>query len=413
MTNRTRVAAQVGCWIAALMLWAAPVGAADADWQFTPLFLDVHSPPRWFLGTDAQVHLVYELVLANALAGPVAVNTVVVLDAASGAPVQRLSGAALQAAMSTAAAPDTPATALPAGAAGIVWLDVPLRSAARVPAAVRHRVTIDPVPGVPDHFLAFDGPAVVVDRRPPVVRGPPWTGAGWATVGSCCDGPHRRSLMAIGGRRYIGQRYAIDFNQLDAQDRPGTGDPLRPESFPTFGQPVLAVADATVATAVDRYPDLRVGAAREDLSAQSEGGNRVVLDLGSGRFAAYAHLKAGSVRVRTGEKVARGQVIAAAGSSGTNGGPHVHFQVLDAPSLLFAEGLPYVFDAVVVTGQTPPLAQLLPYFDTLAPVPSTRKDVGPRRDALPLGSDVVTFPPLAGPVSASPGNAQAMRVQSR
>jgi len=143
---------------------------------------------------------------------------------------------------------------------------------------------------------------------------------------------------------------------------------------------------------VDRYPDLRVGPAPEQMPPQSEGGNRIVLDLGDGRFAAYAHLQAGSVRVRPGEQVTRGQPIGKAGSSGTNGGPHVHFQVMDRPSLLFADGLPYVFDKFEVMGQTPPLAKVLPYHSTLEPIPVTTGNVGPRRDAFPLSGDVVTFP---------------------
>ena len=399
MSHHGRVRARACGAVAVLVLCLAQAPAARAvlpgDWQFTPLLEDVHSPPRWFVGTDARVHLVYEVALTNVLAVPVTVSAFTVLDADSGTPLQRLSGASLLSAMSLSTSPYTAASVLPPGTVGTLWLDVPLAGRAQVPVAVAHRTTIEPVTGVPAHFLTFDGPPVAVDRRAPVVLGPPLAGARWATLGSCCDGPHRRSLMAIGGRRYIGQRFAIDFNQLDAQDRTGTGDPLLPQSFPTFGQPVLAVADATVAVAVDRYPDLRVNAAREELNPQSEGGNRVVLDLGDGRFAGYAHLKAGSVRVRAGERVRRGEVIAQAGSSGTTGGPHVHFQVMDAPSILFAEGLPYVFDRFVVTGHTPPLAEMIPYFDTLVPVPITVEDVGPRRDELPMGSDVVTFPAAA------------------
>jgi hypothetical protein len=38
-------------------------------------------------------------------------------------------------------------------------------------------------------------------------------------------------LYPIDGRWYLAQRYAIDFNQLDAENRPGTGDPTLPTSF--------------------------------------------------------------------------------------------------------------------------------------------------------------------------------------
>ena len=400
MAHHTVAIRSVRCLVAALFLWSlgAPVmhaqaqPAPPANWQFTPLIETVVSPPRWFTGTDGKVHLVYELLLTNALTVPATVSTVAVLNAKSGATLLRLTGPSLLSAMSIVTSPDAPDVVLPPATVGAVWLDVPLASKADVPEFIAHRVTIDPVSGVPASVLSFTGARVAVDRRPPVVLGPPLSGSGWAALGSCCDGPHRRSLMPIGGRRFLGQRFAIDFNQLDALNRPGVGDPSLPASFPTFGQPVLAVANATVAVAIDRYPDLRVAAAREDLTPQSEGGNRIVLDLGDGRFAAYAHLQAGSVKVRPGDRVRRGQPMAKAGSSGTTGGPHVHFQVMDHPSLLFADGLPYVFDAFALTGQTPPLAKVLPYYDTLEPIPVTTENVGPRRNALPMSRDIVTFP---------------------
>jgi len=397
MTRHTLAIPVARCLVAALFLGSlltptvhAQAQAGPDGWHFTPLIESVISPPHWFTGTDGKVHLVYELLLTNALAVPVTVSTVEVRNADSAATLLHLTGAPLLAAMSIVTSL-APAVVLPTATVGVVLLDVVLESNKDVPAFVAHRVTIEPVSGLPAWFMSFTGARIAVDRRPPVVLGPPMSGPGWDAVGSCCDGPHRRTIVSIDGRRYVPQRFATDFNQLDEQNRPGVGDPLLAASFPTFGAPVLAVADATVAVAIDRYPDMRVGAAPEQLSPQSEGGNRIVLDLGDGRFAAYAHLQAGSVKVRAGDRVTRGQSMAAAGSSGTNGGPHVHFQVMDQPSLLFADGLPYVFDAFVLTGQTPPIAQMLRYFDTLEPVPISTENAGPRRNALPMGRDVVTF----------------------
>ena len=412
MTLHTFSISEVRLLVAAIFLGSllAPTvqaqaqAAAPTGWHFTPLIESVISPPHWFTGTDGKVHLVYELLLTNALTVPATVSTIAVLNADSGATLLRLTGPSLTSAMSLVTSPDAPNVVLPPATVGAVWLDVPLASKEAIPAFIAHQVTIAPASGVPPSVLSFTGARVKVDRRPPVVLGPPLAGSGWAALGSCCDGPHRRSVIPIGGRRYLGQRFAIDFNQLDAQNRPGVGDPALPASFPTFGQPVLAVTDATVAVAVDRYPDLRVGAAREDITPQSEGGNRIVLDLGDGRFAAYAHLQAGSVKVRPGDRVKRGQPMANAGSSGTGGGPHVHFQVMDHPSLLFADGLPYVFDAFALTGQTPSLVKVLPYYDTLEAIPITSENVGPQRHALPMSRDVVTFSALPLP-QIQPGSA--------
>jgi pimeloyl-ACP methyl ester carboxylesterase len=361
--------------------------------QLTPLLDRVLAPPHWFTGSDGQVHLVYELLLTNALPAPVTVDAIDVRDADSGATLTHLSGESLLAAMSLATSPETPSVVLPPSSVGVVWLDIPLASAAAIPESITHRLSIEPPPDlpVPAHWLTYTSAPVLVDQRPPVVLGPPLTGAGWAALGSCCDGPHRRALYPIDGQWYLAQRFAIDFNQLDAQNRPGVGDPSLPTSFPTFGQPVLAVAAATVVEAVDRYPDLKVGQAREDVTPESAGGNRVILDLGDGRFAIYAHLHAGSVAVHPGDRVTRGQQIAKAGSSGTTGGPHLHFQVTDRPSVIVGDGLPYVFAAFTLTGQTPPLADVIPYYDTLESIPITPERTGPRHDELPLGRDVVTF----------------------
>lgn len=392
--------------IVALMIWGSGAPAVHAQtpppppagWQFGPLIETVQSPPRWFTGSDGKVHLVYELLLTNAMTVPSTVSMVEVLDANSGATLIRLSGPSLLAAMSLPTSPDTPAVALPPATVGAVWFDIPLATMADVPAFLAHRLTIAPAAGVPASLLSFTGARVVVDRRPPVILGPPLAGAGWAAIGSCCDGPHRRALMPIGGRWHLGQRFAIDFNQFDAQNRPGVGDPKLPTSFPTFGQPVLAVADATVAVAVDRYRDLLVDEARDEITQESEGGNHIVLDLGDGRFAGYGHLQAGSVAVKAGDRVRRGQMIGKAGSSGTGGGPHLHFQVTNGPSILAADGVPYVFDSFSITGQAPPLAEVVGYYDTLKPIPISTANAGPRRNEFPLGSNVLTFPSIARPI---------------
>jgi hypothetical protein len=376
---------------------ATPIPAAS-DARLTPLLDAVLSSPRWFRGSDNQGHLVYELLLTNAIAAPVIITAVEVQDAASGAMLVSLTDESLRAAMSLAATPETPAVLLPPAAVGVVWLDIPLTDEGQIPAALEHRLTIAPPPDLhlPASWLSYTGAPVAIDQRLPVVLGAPLTGPGWTALGSCCDGPHRRALYAIDGRWYLAQRFAIDFNQLDAQNRPGVGDPLLPASFPTFGQPVLAVGDATVVEAVDRFPDLLVGQAREALTPETAGGNRVVLDLGEGRFAVYAHLQAGSVAVQPGDRVRRGQQIANVGSSGTSGGPHLHFQVTDRPSVVAGDGLPYVFDVFELVGQTPPLAEVLPYFDTMEPIPITAERTGSRHDALPLGRDVVSFPARPG-----------------
>ena len=68
----------------------------------------------------------------------------------------------------------------------------------------------------------------------------------------------------------------------------------------------------------------------------------VVIDIGGGNFAFFAHLKPGSLRVKLGDHVARGDVIALLGNTGNSDAPHLHFHVMDGPSPLDANGRPYV-----------------------------------------------------------------------
>jgi hypothetical protein len=281
--------------------------------QFTPLLPAVLAPPRWFRGADEQIHLVYELMLTNAFPVPVDLTELAVLDADDGTVVATLSGARLSAATSPLSNPSESTTSLPAGTVGVVWLDVPLPDDDDLPARVAHRLTVHIPPGLPlpETIVGTGGPAEV-DRRPPVVLAPPLAGARWAAVGSCCDGPHRRAVQPIDGELHLAQRFAIDFNQLDADNRLFAGDQTRNPSYPGYGQPVLAVADATVVASVDRYPD-QVPEAPTGVTLENAEGNHVILDLGDGRYALYAHLKPGSITVEAGDQVRQGQVLGGTG----------------------------------------------------------------------------------------------------
>src|SRR5664279_2400716 len=149
MTHHAPAIPDVRCHVAALLLWSLLAPAVHAQvppagpegWHFTPLIENVISPPHWFTGADGKVHLVYELLLTNALAVPVTVSNVEVLNADSGATLLRLTGPSLLSAMSivTSLAPDV---VLPTATVGVVMLDVPLAGKAEVPEVIAHRVTI-------------------------------------------------------------------------------------------------------------------------------------------------------------------------------------------------------------------------------------------------------------------------------
>ena len=68
-------------------------------------------------------------------------------------------------------------------------------------------------------------------------------------------------------------------------------------------------------------------------------------DIGDGNYAFYAHLKTGSVKVKVGDQLTTGQVIAALGNTGNSDAPHLHFHVMSTPDPLRSNGLPFVISS--------------------------------------------------------------------
>ncbi len=124
-------------------------------------------------------------------------------------------------------------------------------------------------------------------------------------------------------------RYALDFEILDEQGRRSTEDGRLLEHYLVFGSPVLAPADGVVARTNDAVDDNAVG----ETNLQHNWGNYVLLRLDSGLYALLCHLKRKSVAVYAGQRVARGALLGACGSSGHSPVPHLHLQMQATPEI--------------------------------------------------------------------------------
>jgi hypothetical protein len=90
------------------------------------------------------------------------------------------------------------------------------------------------------------------------------------------------------------------------------------------GVPVLAAAAGEVATVRDGMPDILMGADGAPEIAGRECGNGVVLRHADGWETQYCHLRAGSLLVAPGDRVAAGQTLGLVGLSGMTEFPHLH-----------------------------------------------------------------------------------------
>jgi hypothetical protein len=339
------LAAVVACCAAT----AVPAGA-----QIPPAFeLRVPKPPTVAV-SSAGGFLAYELHMTNLTPNNMRALRLEVMDgAAHGRVLATVADSALQRDLGRpgpiTAAADRPLVTGGMRAIAYLWFPIDPRAP---PASVRHRVTLqqDSI----SHVLQTDPVPV---QRIGATIGPPLRGGDWlAANGPSNASGHRRLVLGLNGNLASAQRFAIDFVQL-GETATFNGDRTNNAHYHAYGEDVLAVADGIVVETKDGIPENVPGptsrAVKIDLHTVS--GNSIVIDIGAGRFAFYAHLIPGSLRVRKGERVSRGQVIGRVGNSGNSTEPHLHFHLVDGlasgTSTLGAEGIPYALEQFEVLGR--------------------------------------------------------------
>lgn len=349
--------------------------AFDLQTPYAPVLADA----------DGARQLAYELHITNFASREIRIDRITLLEpdgavigAAEGDELARwLVGTGRQKAADT--------RTVPSGARVVAYFNLPVTRA--TPATVAHRIDFHFAEGDDRTAKQLTGPAVAVDPQPPVTLGPPLRGGPWAAVyAPQMERGHRRVFYATQGAARIPGRFAIDWIRLDAHGRSAPEGATRLDEFHGYDAEVLAVADATVAAVRDDMAEAETLDAIPAVSIGDASGNYVSLDLGDGRYAFYEHLKRG-ILVRPGQRVRRGEVIGHLGLTGQGSGPHLHFHVANAGSLLDAEGLPFVLDGVEVIGGYPSIEAFVqggPW------MPSTAS--GPQRPFTPRPNAVIRFP---------------------
>ncbi|MGB0037002.1 MAG: M23 family metallopeptidase [Candidatus Acidiferrales bacterium] len=355
-----------------------------------PLDVVVPIAPTAFQA-DGKWHVVYELHVTNLGRWDTSLTRVELFTAGSTQKsLVKLEGADLEAVLVRPGTDTTEKSKIAPGAFAVVYLWLTLDKREDVPDSIRQRITTR-IGDYPEQ-LAIDTAPTAVDRRTVAMISSPLRGDAWvAANGPSNSSAHRRALIPIDGRAYISQRFAIDWVELFPDGKTHRGDPLDNKNYRAYGAEIHAVSDGIVTDAKDGIAQNIPGANSRavPITLETIGGNHVIMEIAPGQFAFYAHMQQGSVRVKVGDKVRRGDVLGLVGNSGNSTEPHLHFHISNSNSMLGSEGLPYALDSFEarLSGSAN---------STTAPSTATAKsNSSPTRHAteLPTENEIVSFAP--------------------
>jgi murein DD-endopeptidase MepM/ murein hydrolase activator NlpD len=355
-------------------------------------------------GTDGRIHLVYELHVTNASHFDVRITSIEVLDARDHRPtgVNRVFSADGQDVTGKVRPFSLPQPTQEAadytdqlgpGQGGVVYVDVTYGARRDVPRSLKHRIIVSAPSSPLSPFTVIDA-GTDVSRQAALAIAPPLPGDNWVVVNGsgAIISPHRYAVQPTNGRLRPPEHFAIDFVRLDAQGRAYVGDLADVHNWFGYGSDIISATHGRVVEVLDHLNDQIPGQPLSPLAPDQFAGNHVIVKIGAGTYALYAHMAPGSVVVSEGDEVRPGQVLGRLGSSGSSDAPHLHFQVMDSASALNTNGLPFVFDQMTYQGQL--VGTLDSVVDTLfsgqAPTIDTR-DAGPRMRQMPLTRDLIGF----------------------
>ena len=317
-----------------------------------PLDIEIRIAPMP-VNANGMIHLLYELHLANFSVRNIELVRIEVFDDSSIPKIlASYKDTDLTSRLAQPGAGQVPDKRLIAGGMrAVVFMEIEFDRGTRIPARLQHRLFFKSADGHGEDAIQI-APVPVQRVLPPVVASP-LRGAGWVALsGMSNTSGHRRTIVVVNGKARIAQRFATDWVRVGADGLAFRGDPAKLSNWSAYGAEVHSVSAGRVADVRDGIPENDPSSEKKvvPITVESAPGNYIIIDLGNGYFSFYAHLQPHSIRVKKGDRVRRGQVIALLGNSGNSDSPHLHFHITDGNSPLGAEGVPYVLDAFEVLG---------------------------------------------------------------
>jgi hypothetical protein len=200
--------------------------------------------------------------------------------------------------------------------------------------------------------VQVDGPVVQCQQRTVAVIGTPMAGAGWLSMETSIPTSHHMlTQVTVNNVTRCVQRYAVDYMMMANDMSMFANDGSNNSDWYGYGKDLLAVADGVVTEVYGGVWENVPRHKNTNLTFEQAGGNMVIIDIGGGNYAQYAHLILGSATVRVGDHVTKGQIIGKLGNSGNSDAPHLHFQIGSDPhSILASEGYPFYYDRFDLDG---------------------------------------------------------------
>lgn len=288
----------------------------------------------------------YELLITNHSGNAIKLSRIDIIQTSDSSNVYSIEEAEINSKYELTGKGKTDAEIVPASGTGIVYLDYVL---SKVNTSLLHRIVYeDQEKG---ESLTIFGARFEAEGEAPITIGPPLSHGTWAAIyePSWTRG-HRRVIYTVDGKARIPGRFAIDFIKLDDHGKYASGDENLIANWLGYGVDVIAVADGTVVAVKDDFSESKTISDHLKYPADQATGNYISIDIGDRIYAFYEHLKPGSIRVKQGQKVKKGDIIAALGFTGQTTGPHLHFHLANQNSPLGAEGVPFVLEKFHTVG---------------------------------------------------------------
>jgi hypothetical protein len=337
----------------AVMLFAVRAAGVAPDLKPPQVTVDFIFPPSPLI-QDGTARLVYEMVITNYVAITYTLKSISVeyvngQVSYSGEPLRRMVRFAGESASTV------PTLEIGGGRTAVVFLMLQFKNPSEVPGSLGHTLRFRSPDGT-DHALAAK--PLAVQERAPIIVEAPLRGSDWIagdSVNNRPDAAHRRAILFAEGQAYVAQRYAIDWVRYRIVNGVGTtwsGAENRNSSYFCYRAPIYSMTSGTVTDVLDGIPENvpHSGKMAIDVNFRNAGGNHVVIYAGYGLYAFYAHMRPGTIKVKVGNHVSPGENLGEVGNSGNSTEPHLHEHIVNRPSFLAGQGVPYEFARFEASG---------------------------------------------------------------